>query len=98
MYCDKFFFFIFLACIVVTTFYPKVHTLTVSDLGLPARGAMCPSQQFSEGHFFFFGGGGRGGHYIFFYSNIRSVMLSTNAMFKGELNVQLLSRTSVEVL
>ena len=32
----------------------------MSDLGFPSRGAMCPSQQFSEGHFvflFFFGGG-----------------------------------------
>ena len=32
---------------------------TVFDLGFPAKGTMCPSQQFSEGHFgFFFGGGG----------------------------------------
>ena len=38
---------------------------TVFDLGFPAKGTMCPSQQFSEGHFgFFFWGGG--GHYIFF--------------------------------
>ena len=38
---------------------------TVFDPGFPAKGTMCPSQQFSEGHFgfFFFGGGG---HYIFF--------------------------------
>ena len=35
-----------------------------------------------------------GGHYryIFFYSNFPSVVLSTNAMFKSELNIQLLSR------
>ena len=33
---------------------------TVFDLGFPAKGTMCPSQQFSEGHFvfFFFWGGG----------------------------------------
>ena len=33
---------------------------TVFDLGFPAKGTMCSSQQFSEGHFgfFFFGGGG----------------------------------------
>ena len=49
-----------------------------------------------RGTFLFSGGGG--GHYIFFYSNIRSVMLSTNEMFEGELNIQLLYRTSVEVL
>ena len=59
---------------------------------------MSQSTIFRGTFLFFLGGGGRGGHYIFFYSNIRSVMLSTNAMFKGELNVQLLSRTSVEVL
>ena len=28
---------------------------TVSDLGFPARGAMCPSKQFSQGHFVFLG-------------------------------------------
>ena len=32
---------------------PLCETLAVSDLGFPARGAMCPSQQFSEGHFVF---------------------------------------------
>ena len=32
---------------------PLCETLAVSDLGVPARGAMCPNQQFSEGHFVF---------------------------------------------
>ena len=33
---------------------------TVFDPGFPAKGTMCPIQQFSEGHFgFFFLGGGR---------------------------------------
>ena len=41
------------------------------------------SQQFSEGHFFF----GGGGITIFFYSNVKGVMLSTYAMFKSELNI-----------
>ena len=31
---------------------------TVFDLGFPGKGTMCPSQQFSEGHFFFWGEGG----------------------------------------
>ena len=41
---------------------------TVFDLGFPAKGTMCPSQQFSEGHFVFLleRGGGAGGHYILF--------------------------------
>ena len=39
---------------------------TVFDLGFPAKGTMCPSQQFSEGHFGFFFWGGGVGHYIFF--------------------------------
>ena len=34
----------------------------------------------------------------FFYSNVLGVMLSTNAMFKSELNIQSLSGTIVEVL
>ena len=67
----------------------------MSDLGLPARGANVPVNNFQRDISFFRGGGG---HYIFFYSNIRSVMLSTNEMFEGELNIQLLYRTSVEVL
>ena len=28
-------------------------TIRVSDLGFPSRGTMCPSQQFSGGHFSF---------------------------------------------
>ena len=53
---------------------------------------MCPSQQFSEGHFVF-----RGGHYIYnFYSNIPGVMLRTSAMFKSGLNIQSLSRGKVK--
>ena len=71
---------------VVTTFYPNVHTLTVSDLGLPARGGNVSQSTIFRGTFLF-----SGGHYIFFYSNIPSVMLSTNAMFKSELTIQLLS-------
>ena len=35
---------------------------TVSNLGFPARGAMCPSQQFSEGHYFRF----LGDHLLYF--------------------------------
>ena len=54
-------------------------------------GAMCPSQQFSARGTFLFSGG----HYTFFYSNIPSVMLSTNAMFKSALDIQLLSRSPV---
>ena len=34
----------------------------------------------------------------FFYSNVPGVMLSTNIMFKSELNLQSLSGTTVEVL
>jgi len=67
----------------------------VSDLGFPSRGAMCPSQQFSEGHFvflFFFGGG----PLYFFYLIVFSIMLSTNAMFKSELKIQSLSRGKVK--
>ena len=40
---------------------------TVFDLGFPAKGTMCPSHQFSEGHFvFLLERGGGGGHYILF--------------------------------
>ena len=53
----------------------------VSDLGFPARGAMCPSQQFSVGHFVFWG------ITIFFNSIVTGVMLSAYAMFKSELNI-----------
>ena len=42
---------------------------------------MCPSQQFSEGHFVVLG------ITIFFYSNVTGIMLSTYAMFKSELNI-----------
>lgn len=37
----------------VAAYFLKINGLnqkSVSDLGYPARGAMCPSQQFSEGH------------------------------------------------
>ena len=54
---------------------------TVSDLGFPARGAMCPSQQFSVGHSVFWG------VTIFFNSNVTDIMLSTYAMFEIELNI-----------
>ena len=37
-----------------------------------------------------------GGHYIFFYSNVPCVMLSANAMFKSELNIQSLSRGKIK--
>ena len=47
---------------------------TVFDLGFPGKGTMCPSQQFSEGHFFF--GGEGGGHYIFF------IIIITDQVFK----------------
>ena len=60
---------------------------TVSDL---VGVAMCLSQQFSEGHFVFWG------ITIFFYSNVTDIMLSTYAMFKNELNIQLLSRGKVK--
>ena len=64
---------------------------TVFDLGFPARGTMCLSQQFSEGYFVFFWGGG-GSLYFFYNSNRPGVnVLSTNAMIKSELNIQLLS-------
>ena len=62
----------------------------MSDLGFPARSAMCPSQQFSEGHFVF------GGVTIYFYSNLLGIMLSKNAMFKSELNIESLSRGKVK--
>ena len=52
---------------------------TVSDL---VGGAMCLSQQFTEGHFVFWG------ITIFFYSNVTDIMLSTYAMFKSELKIQ----------
>ena len=55
-------------------------------------GAKCRSQQFSKGCFVFWG------DTIFFYSNVLGVMLSTNAMFKSVLNIELSYRTSVEVL
>ena len=42
---------------------------TVFDLGFPAKGTMCPSQQFSERHFGFFFEGGGGGSLHFFYYN-----------------------------
>ena len=66
---------------------------TVFDLGFPARGTMCLSQQFSEGHFVFFFWGGGGGRIFFFYNSNRPGVnvLSTNAMIKSELNIQLLS-------
>jgi len=47
---------------------------TVSDVGFPARGGMCPIRQFSEGHFVF-----RGSLHciiLFFYANVTGVMLS----------------------
>ena len=61
----------------------------MSDLGFPARGTIC--QIFSEGHFvlFYFCA-------IFFYSSVTGFMLSTYAMFKNELNIQLLSRGKVK--
>ena len=47
-----------------------------------------------RGTFRFFLGGG--GVTIFFYSNVPSVMLSANAMFKSELNIQSLSRGKIK--
>ena len=43
---------------------------TVFDLGFPAKGTMCPSQQFSEGHFVFLleRGGGGGSLHTFYYN------------------------------
>ena len=41
---------------------------TVFDLGFPAKGTMCPSQQFSEGHFGFFLRGGGGSLHFFYYN------------------------------
>ena len=64
---------------------------SVSDLGFPARVAMCSSQQFSVGHCVF------SGVTIFVYSNVLGVMLSTNAMFKSELNKQSLSRGKTKI-
>ena len=64
---------------------------SVSDLGFPARAAVCSSQQFSVGHCVF------SGVTIFVYSNVLGVMLSTNAMFKSELNKQLLSRGKIKI-
>ena len=54
---------------------------------------MCLSQQFSEGHFVFFLGGGGVVTFFFFYNSNRPGVnvLSTNAMIKSELNIQLLS-------
>ena len=63
---------------------------TVFDLGFPAKRTMCPSQQFSEGHFVFFWGGG-GGHYIFLIILTDRVLMWSNGMIKSELNIQLLS-------
>ena len=61
----------------------------MSDLGFPARCTIC--QIFSEGHFvlFYFS-------LYFFYSSVTGFMLSTYAMFKNELNIQLLSRGKVK--
>ena len=65
---------------------------TVFDLGFPARGTMCLSQQFSEGHFvFFFWGGGWSQFFFYNYNRPGVNVLSTNAMIKSELNIQLLS-------
>ena len=52
---------------------------------------MCSSQQFSVGHCVF------SGVTIFVYSNVLGVMLSTNAMFKSELNKQSLSRGKIKI-
>ena len=42
---------------------------TVFDLGFPAKGTMCPSQQFSVGHFVFLleRGGGGSLHAFYYY-------------------------------
>ena len=44
---------------------------TVFDLGFPAKGTMCPSQQFSkrEIKFFFFWGGGGSLHFFYYNPN-----------------------------
>ena len=49
--------------------------LAVSDLGFPARGVMCPSQQFSEGHFIF------GRSLYFSYSNVPGVIYVINKCY-----------------
>ena len=41
---------------------------TVFDLGFPAKGTMCPIQQFSEGHFVFLLEGGGGSLHAFYYN------------------------------
>ena len=43
---------------------------TVFDLGFPAKGTMCPSQQFSEGHFVFLLERAGGGSLHAFYYNL----------------------------
>ena len=42
---------------------------TVFDLGFPAKGTMCPGQQFSEGHFGFFLWGGGSLHFFYYNPN-----------------------------
>ena len=41
---------------------------TVFDLGFPAKGTMCPSQQFSEGHFVFLLERAGGSLHAFYYN------------------------------
>ena len=64
---------------------------TVSDLGFSARGGNVSQSTIFRGTFRFLGG-----HYIFFYSNVPCVMLSANAMFESELNIQSLSRGKIK--
>ena len=64
---------------------------TVSDLGFSARGGNVSQSTIFRGTFRFLGG-----HHIFFYSNVPCVMLSANAMFESELNIQSLSRGKIK--
>ena len=78
---------------IITQYVATIKYLlsTVSDLGFPGRGGNMSQSTIFRGTFRFLGG-----HHIFFYSNVPCVMLSANAMFESELNIQSLSRGKIK--
>ena len=80
---------------IITQYVDTIKNIlsTVSDLGFSARGGNVSQSTIFRGTFRFLGG-----HYIyiFFYSNVPCVMLSANAMFESELNIQSLCRGKIK--
>ena len=78
---------------IITQYVDTIKNIlsTVSDLGFSARGGNVSQSTIFRGTIRFLGG-----HHIFFYSNVPCVMLSANAMFESELNIQSLSRGKIK--